>query len=278
MDKEFWLRLLGLTGNPNLPDIKRAWKKRAGETHPDHGGSKEDFVEVTHAYKMLTDESYRRNQDDRKREREVQNLALNMKVHIEWLDAFFGREITVSWNQVEVGEHNIPLKSQNLQNIFTETVQIPEGYQGDQRVFPGKGLKKGIELGDCVIQFNIIQDKRYSTISEIDIACQENVPLELLLTGGKVDIETPWGIRKMTIKPGTVPGSNIVIKKAGVRKFGSLVVKIMPKFPGQEELKSEAYRGMKIEWDIKDENEDGTLTPEEAEIIGEFMEFTKNRK
>jgi DnaJ-class molecular chaperone len=278
MNKEFWLRLLGLTGNVNLPEIKKAWKKRANETHPDHGGSKEDFIEVTHAYKMLTDESYQRREAGRARERTLQDLTLNMKVHIEWSDAFYGRSITVSWNQVEVDEKHSPLKTEGKQELHTITINIPEGFSGGSFQFASKGLKKGEEFGDCHVQVIVLADPRYTLVSEIDIACSENIPLDMFLKGGKIEIQTPWGLRKMTVKPGTLPGSNIVIKKAGAKKLGSLIVRVMPKFPGEEELRSEKYSGMKIEWDIKDENDEDTFSTEEANIIKDFMNFMDNGK
>jgi len=41
---------LGLNANASLLEIKRAYKKRALETHPDRGGSAEDFRALQAAY------------------------------------------------------------------------------------------------------------------------------------------------------------------------------------------------------------------------------------
>jgi DnaJ-class molecular chaperone len=278
MDKEFWLRLLGLTGSPNLPAIKQAWRKRASETHPDRGGKAEDFVEVTHAYKMLTDDSYRRHQKDKTRERDIQDLTVNMKVHIPWDDAFFGRETLISWNRVDVDENHQVIKTSGHVDVYTITLKIQEGTSGGTHQFPGKGLKKGAITGDCVIHILVMPDSRYTQISDIDIACTEHVPLDLLLKGGHMEVSTPWGLRKMTVKPGTMPGSKISIKKAGVKKRGSLVVTVVPKFPGEEELRSKAYEGMKIEWEIVDQGEQDTMTDEEAEILENFVKFQRDNK
>jgi DnaJ-class molecular chaperone len=280
VNRDQWLRFLGLGPNSNLPDIKKAWKRRAKETHPDIGGSQDEFIAVTHAYKMLTDDNYQRNQANARTERKQQDLNINMKIHIEWKDAFFGRSITVSWNVVEMGpeENSQPLKTEGEQKLNIETLVVPPGYMGGTHSAAGKGLKKGSLIGDCIMQVLVLDDQRYRFIDNMDISCEQPVPLDLLLRGGKIDVATPWGPRSMTVKPGTMPGSKICIKKSGVGKEGSLHVTVTPKFPGEAELKSEAYKGMKIEWDIKDENDADNLSPEEAEILKQFTDFHKGNK
>lgn len=52
------LRELGLKPSSKKPtdkDIKKAYRKRSLETHPDKGGSSEEFVRVAEAYQVLTD-------------------------------------------------------------------------------------------------------------------------------------------------------------------------------------------------------------------------------
>jgi molecular chaperone DnaJ len=46
--------LLGLTPGANLDEIKRAFQKRALETHPDQGGDSSDFRAVLRAYERLS--------------------------------------------------------------------------------------------------------------------------------------------------------------------------------------------------------------------------------
>src|SRR6478735_12036141 len=43
-------QILGLTSSATVSEIKRAYKVRALETHPDRGGSTEDFRKVQNAY------------------------------------------------------------------------------------------------------------------------------------------------------------------------------------------------------------------------------------
>lgn len=48
------LSILGLPRGASLDDIKRAYRKRALETHPDRGGEQGEFVRVQRAYESAT--------------------------------------------------------------------------------------------------------------------------------------------------------------------------------------------------------------------------------
>lgn len=45
--------VLGLAPGASLGEVKRAFQRRALETHPDHGGEAEDFRQVHRAYEKL---------------------------------------------------------------------------------------------------------------------------------------------------------------------------------------------------------------------------------
>ena len=55
MTKYEALRELGLQSDASAADIKKAYRKWSLATHPDKGGSSEDFVRVAEAYQVLTD-------------------------------------------------------------------------------------------------------------------------------------------------------------------------------------------------------------------------------
>lgn len=59
-DKNTFLRVLGLVPGSNYTagEIKKAWRKKCAEVHPDKGGSDKDFGKVMHAYNMLTNPEY----------------------------------------------------------------------------------------------------------------------------------------------------------------------------------------------------------------------------
>ena len=50
---------LGVDRHASGDEIKRAYRKRAMQHHPDKGGDEEQFKQLTHAYEVLSDESHR---------------------------------------------------------------------------------------------------------------------------------------------------------------------------------------------------------------------------
>lgn len=55
--------VLGLRPDAAIDDIKRAYRRKAREHHPDAGGDAERFKEVTHAYEVLADPERRARYD-----------------------------------------------------------------------------------------------------------------------------------------------------------------------------------------------------------------------
>jgi curved DNA-binding protein CbpA len=57
--------ILGVKKDVKPEDVKRAYRRKARDTHPDKGGSKEDFFRVNHAYQVLSDPARREAYDTR---------------------------------------------------------------------------------------------------------------------------------------------------------------------------------------------------------------------
>lgn len=55
--------LLGVSPDASADEIKRAYRQRAREHHPDAGGDEERFKQITHAYQVLSDPDRRRRYD-----------------------------------------------------------------------------------------------------------------------------------------------------------------------------------------------------------------------
>lgn len=54
---------LGVPKDADAPAVKRAYRRRARETHPDAGGNKEEFQRASAAYKLLADPARRARYD-----------------------------------------------------------------------------------------------------------------------------------------------------------------------------------------------------------------------
>ena len=55
--------VLGADENASRPDIDRLYKRRAGQLHPDRGGTEEEMKSLNAAYAVLKDETIRRDYD-----------------------------------------------------------------------------------------------------------------------------------------------------------------------------------------------------------------------
>ena len=55
--------ILGVNKNATQDEIKKAFRRKAVEHHPDKGGSEEKFKEVSEAYEILSDDEKRKNYD-----------------------------------------------------------------------------------------------------------------------------------------------------------------------------------------------------------------------
>ncbi|MDX1511854.1 MAG: J domain-containing protein, partial [Nitriliruptorales bacterium] len=55
--------VLGVDRTASVEEIKKAYRRRVREVHPDAGGDEETFKQVTHAYQVLTDGDRRARYD-----------------------------------------------------------------------------------------------------------------------------------------------------------------------------------------------------------------------
>jgi len=65
---ENYYEILGVESEASLEEIKKAYKKRAMEWHPDRpSGSEQKFKKLVNAYKIISNEETRKNYDRRRR-------------------------------------------------------------------------------------------------------------------------------------------------------------------------------------------------------------------
>lgn len=243
-----YLRDLGLeTGKTyTTTEIKVAWRKLCLKHHPDKGGDVKEFHKVTHAYKMLTEPAYR-HQEEVRNKGPKGGLDINMSIPITFDDAFFGREVMVTFNTVEIDSNHKPLVDKKF-DVICEKVTVPEGNFAFSHTIKGKGLKRGDEVGNTFVTFQAMPHPKFRMEGN-DVCSIESVPLDILLRGGEIDVITMWGIRKVKVLPGSGEGTSIYIKECGIRKTGRHRIQLKVIYPTKDELKKNSnWKGLDIDW------------------------------
>lgn len=184
MANEDYYKILGVGKSASQDEIKRAFRKKAHELHPDKGGDAEQFKKVNEAYQVLSDEQ-KRAQYDRFGAAGVGNgpsgggFGGYQGGGFEGFDFggfgfggigdIFGEmfsaamanvqaEVQISVPQAVLGD-SIPLQFENERITLT----IPAGTQdGQQFVFRGKGRQHRGGRGDLSIIVRVVIPHRIS--------------------------------------------------------------------------------------------------------------------
>lgn len=247
------LKVLGLDPRKQhtVEEIKAAWRKKVKETHPDQGGTDEAFRAVMHAYNMITDPSYRT--EDQMRESQARmDLDIRMQVPISFEQAFTGCSFHANYNRTVMGDDG-KLIPQDPYEIESLHIAVPRGsMSGVQMHFKQKGIKRGEQMGDVEVHVMVQPHPKFRADDDGNIIAVEKVPLDILLRGGKFDVQTMIGIRTVKLKPGTRPGERLTIKGCGANQADHYII-CEPLYPTQDDLKKEAWKGLDVNWAINEE-------------------------
>lgn len=288
-----FLRTLEL--NPHKPytpaDFKKQWRKLCQRFHPDkhtqkayddyvkdkeacekEGGvytgeialdpsvANAKFLEVTHAYNMLTDRNYCRKH--KYKNHPMIDLNVQVPMGVSFDEAFFGttvilnvavREYTENGNCLNDGERGKPFTVQKIK------VDVPPGtYQPIPVTVKGKGCVCGSDKGDVIVIVQPQPSDKFKMTPDGDVESPIHIPLKTLLKGGEAEVLTMYGIKKVKIPPGTQPNDRIAIANCGVEQQGKHIGIIqMPKIPKKDELKSDpAWEGLGFDFDMESDVEE----------------------
>jgi DnaJ-class molecular chaperone len=241
------LEILGL--NPNgaytAAEVKHAYRQAALKYHPDRNKGNEKAAEaqfhaVNYAYEFLTDPSFRHKENP---QNQVPDVILRRTLSFD--EGFFGTKFVCTFSFVT------PEKLENDGYKFTvEPVEVvvPAGTSLAQMSFPGKGIEKDGVRSNVIIQVEQALHPKFKMVG-MDIHVVEHIPLEKLLRGGTVDVETMYGLRELKIPPGTPPGSKLLLPLVGVNRQGHQYVEVQLVFPAVDELRTkDEWRGLGINW------------------------------
>ena len=242
------LEILGLNpkGAYTADDIKRAYRQLALKYHPDRNKGKEAestplFESASYAYEYLTDPSFRHKEASQP----VPDVIIRHTIPFE--SGFFGTSFVCTFSFAT--PEQLEDKSGFKFVVEPTEVVIPAGTIKADLAFPGKGIQKDDYRGVVIIHVEQALHPKFK-MQGMDIHSTVNVPLETLLCGGVVDVETMYGLREMKIPPGTPPGSKIGIPLVGVNRQGHQYVDVQLVFPPVDELKTkDRWKGMNITWE-----------------------------
>ena len=247
--------ILGVPKDASDTDIKKAYKQKSMQHHPDRGGNEAKFKEINEAYSTLKDPHKRAMYDHQqtagkggfdfntsnmggfedifahafgqgfRRPQSARNPDIRIKVHITLQDVYNGKSIIVAYR---------------LRNGQEQTVNldIPVGANhGDTIRFHGLGDNSiPGKRGDLFVTIDILTDPLY-TRNNNDITMIKKVNCLELIVGTKVNIKTPNDKNlELKIQPETKNGTVYSMQGYGLPSLstnsaGTLFVKIEAEIP-----------------------------------------------
>ncbi|AJC49450.1 DnaJ domain-containing protein [Allofrancisella guangzhouensis] len=175
-----------------------------------------------------------------------EDMTVSLRLNVE--EAIKGGRRTVSYSYQEVGANGMP----TMQHKTVE-VNVPEAIGNGKKLrLKGKGANgKGVNApsGDLYIKIEVIAHKNYE-IDDNDVYEHVSVaPWEAAL-GTTLEIDTPFGKKKMKVPEGTQSGRKMRIKGKGLAG-GDFYIVYDVKLPlADTEDKKEFYRQMKEKMDF----------------------------
>jgi len=264
-----YYQTLGVSRNATDEELRKAYKKKSMQHHPDRGGDEEQFKKVNEAYQTLKDPQKRAAYDNpqpqyRQRSystqnpfnnmgafedlfaqysmgggfqqprRPVKNKDIRISYTLEFEDVFTGKDVAIAYR--------LPNNKEQIINV-----NIPKGIKsGDTITFAGYGddTHKHLQRGNLLLKIKVKEHRLYKRTDD-SIYYTLKVDLLDLILGTSVELTTP--LRKqleLTVPKGTKSGTTFNIPGHGVpnvntNRSGNFYVKIegvTPKIDNEEIL------------------------------------------
>jgi DnaJ-class molecular chaperone len=248
---------LGVNKSATAEDIKRAYRKLAGQHHPDRGGDTKKFQTIQEAYATLGDEQKRAEYD-------------NPRPQFSGFPGFHGHPGGVNINDIfgqmfggqqgfnqagSFGQH--PRRSHVRMTLWISLLDVATG--GKRTVSLGthagvSAVEIDIPLGindgdnvqyegigpggsDLVVQFRINPDRTWHR-DGLDLTQELKISIWNLILGGELTIDTLTGKTLTTAVPAqTQPGTSLRLRGQGLRdragRVGDIFIKLQTFLPDQ---------------------------------------------
>jgi len=236
---------LGVERNATPDEIKRAYRRLAGQHHPDKGGDTSRFQEIQSAYDILGDPQRRAEFDNPQMggmhfgagfggqpfnfdtifdifgarfQHPQQRVQARMTLWVTLSDVAQGGHKTVS-----VGTH---------QGTHTVEIEIPLGID-DGDTIQYHGLAPG--GGDLIVQFRLHPHPGWQR-QGLNVLTDQTISIWDLVLGTEITIRDLLGSQlNLTIPPRTQPGTVLRLRGRGLKKKngpnGDLMVRVTAMIP-----------------------------------------------
>lgn len=271
MNSDDFKKVLGIGPNPTPEETKKSYRALVRIYHPDNPntGDAEKFKEIHHAYKMLTDPSY-----SYKEEPKIQPIILKTSIKLE--QAVFGSLFVHELTKINpaIQKEDVKESKSTVKHTIIELIdRIPKG----TLVFPHAIMRNNVDFDGqkitIIITYSLEEHSYYKVAPDGQVFVNLELEPMQALKGAKIEIQTLFGVRKLRIPAGTVPGDSFLIKKHG--HLNPLMVKISDiKYPRKSEMKNNhSYSSLNIDWINEEE-----LDTKEQEDLDDLFNKLKTKE
>lgn len=234
-----YYNILGVSKTASADEIKKAYKRKVKENHPDRGGDEETFKQINEAYEILSNSNKRSTYDnpnhgfDFNRQdpfshspfsdlfaqfgyrQNLRNKDITIEAEIELEDIYTGKDLLVQY-QLQTGK------------VETVTVSVPAGARNNDVIrYQGLGDNRNPQFsrGDLLVKVRIRHNHQWLREGN-HLITKKTVNVFDLMLGCAIIVETPSQKKvKLNVPKGTKPGTMLSITGYGLPDLHNNLVK-----------------------------------------------------